>query len=144
METITSIVPLVPLLYTLFGLFFKKRFFFLLGYTIFAFFIMIAEFSFFLVDNNLTHVLIASLFCIQLLMSYPNSLKFDGSDLFRVRSFKNCLSFALINIVGAFVVLDNPEISIMGVVYHSIFAVLPFIFYFLTLSNRIPLYEAPA
>jgi hypothetical protein len=74
------------------------------------------------------------------LISYPNSLKFDGSILFRVHSYKNGLSLFLINIVGIFVVLDNPEISIM---YHSIFAVLPFIFYFLTLSNRIPLYEAP-
>jgi hypothetical protein len=77
------------------------------------------------------------------LISYPNSLKFDGSILFRVHSYKNGLSLFLINIVGIFVVLDNPEISIMGIMYHSIFAVLPFIFYFLTLSNRIPLYEAP-
>ena len=143
METITALIPLVPLFYSLYGLVLRKRFFFLLGYTIFAFFIMVAEFNFFLLDNNFTHVLIASLFSVQLLISYPNSLKFDGTTLFRSRSCKNCLSLFLINIVGIFVVLDNPEISIMGIVYHSIFAVIPFVFYFLTLSNRIPLYEAP-
>ena len=102
---------------------------------------MVSEFNFFLSDNNFTLILIASLFSVQLLISYPNSLKFDGTVVFRSRSCKNCLSLALINIV---VVLDNPGISVMGVVYHSIFAVLPFIFFFLTLSNRIPLYEAPA
>jgi hypothetical protein len=144
METISAIIPLVPLFYSLYGLLLRKRFFFLLGYTVFAFFIMVSEFNFFLLDNNFTHILIASLFSVQLLISYPNSLKFDGTVVFRSRSCKNCLSLALINIVGVFVVLDNPGISVMGVVYHSIFAVLPFIFYFLTLSNRIPLYEAPA
>lgn len=105
---------------------------------------MVSEFNFFLLDNNFTHILIASLFIVQLLISYPNSLKFDGTVVFRYRSFKNCLSLALINIVGILVVLDNPGISVMGVVYHSIFAFIPFVFYFLTLSNKIALYEAPA
>ena len=143
MTTLTLLFPLAPLFFVLIGLIKKDRFYFLFGYTVFAFLIMVSEFIFFISDNNLTHLLVSSLFCVQLVISYPNNLKFDGTTLFRSHSCKNCLILSLINIVGIFIVLDNLEISIMGVVYHSIFAVLPFVFYFLTLSNRIPLYEAP-
>ncbi len=143
MTTLTLLFPLAPLFFVLIGLIKRDRFYFLLGYTVFAFLIIVSEFIFFKSDNNLTHLLVSSLFCVQLVISFPNNLKYDGTSLFRFRSYKNCLILSLINSVGIFIVLDNTEISIMGVAYHSIFAVLPFRFYFLTLSNRISLYEAP-
>lgn len=143
MKILTAFIPLVPLIYSLYGLYSKSRLFFLLGYAIFGFFIMIAEFNFFLINGNSTHLLILALFCIQFIISYPSRLKFDGSKLFRVHSVKNLLLLVLINIIGVIVVLNNQEISILGALHHILFVVIAFLFYYLTLSNKIPLYEAP-
>lgn len=119
MDNLFIILPYIPIFFTFYGLVVKSRIFFLLGYTIFAFFIIVSEYLFYYSSNEVKHLLILALFLVQLIVSYPKYLRFDGSVVFKSLILKSCILFSFINIVGVFVVLDNPLINNAGVYYHS-------------------------
>ncbi len=141
MENLIVVLPFIPIYFTLYGLFTKREIFFVLGFTIFAFFIVVSEYLFYATNKDITHILVSILFLVQLIVSYPNSLRFDGTHVFKSISIKKLFLFAFINTIGIFVVLDNPLINNIGVVYHSFFIIASFIFYYFISANKLLIYE---
>ena len=113
----------------------------MLGFTVFAFFIIVSEYLFYIVDNDFAHILVSILFLVQLIVSYPNSLRFDGTYVFKSNILKMLILLAFINFIGIFVVLNNPLINNIGVAYHSFFIVASFIFYYLIFANKLSIYD---
>ena len=89
-----------------------------------------SEYLFYIVDNDFAHILVSILFLVQLIVSYPNSLRFDGTYIFKSNILKMLILLPFINLIGVFVVLNIPLINNIGVVYHSFFIIASFIFYY--------------
>ena len=142
LENLIVFLPFIPVFFTLYGFITKSRVFFLIGYTIFAFFIIVSEYLFYCLENDFMHVIISILFLIQLIVSYPTILRFDGSRVFKSFILKSCVLFFFTNTVGIFVVYNNPLINNFGILFHSFFIVAAIIYYFIILSNSILLYDS--
>ena len=91
METLTAFIPLIPLAYSIYGLIKKQRFFFLLGYCLFAFMIIISELLFYFERGDFFHLLTVGLFFIQLIISHPNTLIYFGESVFKSFAIKSAL-----------------------------------------------------
>lgn len=142
MENLIVVLPFIPIYFTLYGIITKRYMFFMLGFTVFAFFIIVSEYLFYIVDNDFAHILVSILFLVQLIVSYPNSLRFDGTYVFKSNILKMLILLAFINLIGIFVVLNNPLINNIGVAYHSFYIVASFIFYYLIFANKLSIYES--
>lgn len=112
-----------------------------MGYVVFAFFIMNSEYLFYNSNNDFTHILIMILFLVQLIISYPNNLRFDGTAVFKSFSSKSCMLLSFINIIGIFVVYNNLLINNMGMLYHCFFVLTSIFYYFLVGLNKILLFD---
>ena len=141
MENLIVGLPFIPIFFTLYGMITKHYMFFMLGFTIFTFFIIVLEYLFYIVDNDFAHILAFILFLLQLIVSYPTSLRFDGTHVFKSNTLKVLILLAFINLIGIFVVLNNPLINNIGVAYHSFFIIASFIFYYFISANKLSIYE---
>jgi len=134
--------PLFLFFFTLYGLIAKRNVFFALGFTVFAFFIMVSEYLFYQSDNDFAHILVSILFLVQLIVSYPSSVRFDGTFTFKTIKLKILILLAFINAIGILVVLNNPLINNLGVAYHSFFIIASFIFYYFISANKLLIYDS--
>lgn len=141
MENLIVVLPFIPIYFTLYGIITKRYMFFMLGFTVFAFFIVVSEYLFYATNKDIAHILVSILFLVQFIVSYPNSLRFDGTHVFKSIAIKKFFLLAFINFIGIFVVLNNPLINNIGVVYHSFFIIASFIFYYLIFANKLSIYE---
>ncbi|MGB1931449.1 MAG: hypothetical protein ACPHL8_00140, partial [Flavobacteriales bacterium] len=96
MENLIVVLPFIPIYFTLYGIITKRYMFFMLGFTVFAFFIIVSEYLFYIVDNDFAHILVSILFLVQLIVSYPNSLRFDGTYVFKSNILKMLILLAFI------------------------------------------------
>lgn len=117
------------------------RLFFLLGYTLFAFFIIVSEYLFFYNNNEISHIAIFIVFLVQLIISYPTSFRYDASFVFKSFSQKTCILLAFTNTFGIFVVINNPLINNIGILHHSFFIVSAAIYFYFLRTNRLVLYK---
>ena len=141
MENLIVALPFIPIFFTLYGMITKCYIFFMLGLTIFAFFIIVSEYLFYIVDNDFAHILAFTLFLLQLIVSYPTSLRFDGTHVFKSNTLKVLILLVFINLIGIFVVLNNPMINNICVYYHAILAALPVVTSYLLFVNKIPIQD---
>jgi hypothetical protein len=138
MESVATFLPIIPVLLTAFGVLKKKRFFFLLGYTLYSLMVVTAELYSYASSGDFSHFMIASLFFAQLIIAFPNKLNDDGSKVFTIKLF---LCLVVINIIGVLVVLNDPIVNDICAYYHALLAFLPIVVIFLMLINRIPVQE---
>lgn len=108
MESVATFLPIIPVLLTAFGVLKKKRFFFLLGYTLYSLMVVTAELYSYASSGDFSHFMIASLFFAQLIIAFPNKLIDDGSKVFTIKLF---LCLVVINIIGVLVVLNDPIVN---------------------------------
>jgi len=138
MESVATFLPIIPVLLTAFGVLKKKRFFFLLGFTLYSLMVVTAELYSYASSGDFSHFMIASLFFAQLIIAFPNKLNDDGSKVFTIKLF---LCLVVINIIGVLVVLNDPIVNDICAYYHALLAFLPIVVIFLMLINRIPVQE---
>ena len=119
MESVATFLPIIPVLLTAFGVLKKKRFFFLLGYTLYSLMVVTAELYSYASSGDFSHFMIASLFFAQLIIAFPNKLNDDGSKVFKLFTIKLFLCLVVINIIGVLVVLNDPIVNDICAYYHA-------------------------
>lgn len=141
MDFIASFILLTPVIIAFFGVLKKKRFYFLLGYTLYSFLVVPVELNSFVLSGKFIHLMVAALWFAQFIIAFPNSINYDGSKVFKLFDVKVFLSLMVINIIGVFVVLNNPMINNICVYYHAILATLPIVATYLLFANKIPIQD---
>ncbi len=136
-----AIVAGIPVLITLFGVIKRKRFFFLLGYFLYALLVVGAEMNNYMETNAMQHLMIAALWAVQGALAFPNKLNYDGSKVFKSFAIKTFIAFILINLIGIFVAKDSEAVPKAAEYYHGILMVFPMIATFLMLTNRVPVQD---
>lgn len=142
---VLAIVAGVPVLVALYGLIRKQRFFFLLGYLLYALIVIPNEIGEYLATGSMERLAVAVVWILQAILAFPNKLNYDGSKVFKSFGIKTFLSLAAINIFGVVLtrVMPTPPEFTEGLrtmigVFHGVLAVLPLMGMFLMVTNRIP------
>ena len=104
MDALLQIIPALPLLVTIYGVIVRKRFFFLLGFTIYGFIVVPAELNSYFSSGGLSHLIVAALFGAQIIIAFPKKLTYDGSKAYKFFAIKTILALIVINVIGVFVV----------------------------------------
>ena len=81
---IKSIVSLICIITVIYGIFKKSRLFFNIGYFVFGIFIVYDQLLLFIENYEIIHLSLASLWLVQVVLTYPNRLPpltKDGSIL---------------------------------------------------------------
>jgi hypothetical protein len=141
MNFITSFLPLIPVIVTFFGILRKKRIFFLLVYTLYSLMVIPAELISFSSSGEFIHLLVAALWLAQLIIAFPNKLNYDGSKVYELFALKLFISLMVINIIGIFIVLNDPLVNNVCVYYHALLAFFPLVAAYLMFTNKIPIQE---
>lgn len=89
MDALLQIIPALPVLVTLYGVIVRKRFFFLLGFTLYGLIVVPAELNSFFSSNELSHLIVAALFGAQIIIAFPNKLIYDGSKAYKFLLLKH-------------------------------------------------------
>ena len=139
MKSITIFLPFIAIIVTLFGVLKRKQFFFLLGYTLYSLLVICVELISFITSSEFIHFMVAALWFTQFLIVYPNKSNYDGSLLFKSIATKVFLSLFAINIIGIFMVLNNPIFNDICIYYHSILAFFPLLAILLIFTNKLPI-----
>ncbi len=139
MDTLLHIVPAIPVLITLYGVIARKRFFFLLGFTLYGFLVVPAEMNSYFSNGELSHLIVAALWMAQIIISFPNKLNYDGTKVFKSFAVKTFLALIIINVIGVFIVKNDPNIPDVCMYYHLLFVIFCCLATFLMLSNRVPI-----
>jgi hypothetical protein len=139
MDALLQIIPALPLLVTLYGVIVRKRFFFLLGFTLYGFIVVPAELNSYFSSGELSHLIVAALFGAQIIIAFPNKLTYDGSKAYKFFAVKTFLALIIVNVIGVFVVKNDPNIPDVCMYYHSLFVIFCCIATFKILTNRIPI-----
>jgi len=139
MNFITSFLPLIPVIVTFFGILRKKRIFFLLVYTLYSLMVIPAELISFSSSGEFIHLLVAALWLAQLIIAFPNKLNYDGSKVYELFALKLFISLMVINIIGIFIVLNDPLVNNVCVYYHALLAFFPLVAAYLMFTNKIPI-----
>tara|TARA_Y100000385_G_C12634524_1_gene442729 strand:- start:33 stop:461 length:429 start_codon:yes stop_codon:yes gene_type:complete len=138
MDFLTVFLPLIPVLVSCYGLLKKQRFFFLLGYALYSLIVIPAEIYSFVSSGENLHLIVAAIWIAQLTVAFPNKLKYDGTKLFKIFAFKTFLALIIINLIGIFVVLNDPFVNNVCIYYHGILAFLPLVADFILFTNKMP------
>tara|TARA_Y200000002_G_C22445819_1_gene564197 strand:+ start:325 stop:759 length:435 start_codon:yes stop_codon:yes gene_type:complete len=141
-EIIKMIIPLLCILITLYGVFKKNRVFFNSGYFIFGILIAFDQLNFFFENSNSNHIAIGTVFMLQVILSFPNKLNYDGSKIAKSASTKINLSLVSINLFGAYLATRVDYVPDEAMYGHLLFAILPIIAIYLVLTNKIELVKA--
>ena len=139
MDTLLKVVPAIPVLITLYGVIVRKRFFFLLGFTLYGFIVVPAEMNSYFSNGELSHLIVAALWMAQIIISFPNKLNYDGTKVFKSFAVKTFLALIIINVIGVFIVKNDPNIPDVCMYYHLFFVIFCCLATFLMLSNRVPI-----
>lgn len=81
----------------------------------------------------------------QIILAFPNRLRYDGSKAYKTFGYKTFLVFTLINCYGIYISASIPNvepiIQRIAQVYHGVLALLPLVAMVLIYQNKIP--ESP-
>jgi hypothetical protein len=141
MDFITIFLPLISVLVTFFGVLKKQRIFFLMGYTIYSLMVVPNEMNSYFSTADFSHLMVAALFLAQLIIAFPNKLNYDGTKVFKSFALKTLFALIVINVIGIFVVLNDPFINDVCIYYHAILAFFPLVATYLMYTNNIPIQE---
>ena len=136
-------VAAAPVLVSLYGVIRRQRFFFLLGYFLFALIVIPDQLTKYLADEGTTlNLSLTLIWVLQGIIAFPNRLNYDGSKVFRSFAIKTFISLALINVFA--VILTQTDNSIdestraAAGLFHAILVLFPVIATYLMISNKIP------
>ena len=137
-------IAAIPVLISIFGVIRKQRFYFLLGYFLFALLVVPDEVSRFLADSDVSHLGYATIWILQGILAFPNKLNYDGTKVFKSFGIKTMLSLSIINIFALILIGYMPEsldmdetTSTVARIYHGILAFIPLVGCYLMLSGKI-------
>ena len=141
---IKSIVSLLCIVVIVYGMFKKSRFFFNLGYFIFGIFIVYDQLSLFIESNDVTHLSLASLWLIQVALTYPNSLPpltKDGSIIAKTAVPKIMICLSIINFFGAYYVTLVDYIPNEAMYGHILLGLFPLFPTYMILADKIDIVD---
>ena len=143
---ILAIIAGLPVLVAVYGVIRRQRFFFLLGYLLYALIVVPNELGEYMATGSMERLAVAMIWILQGILAFPNRLNYDGSKVFKSFGIKTFLCLATINIFGIALtrVMPTPPEFTEGLrtmigVFHGVLALLPFIGIYLMASNKIPL-----
>jgi len=132
-----TLLPAVPVLVSFVGILKKDFFYFFIGYILYSLMVVPAELKSYISTGEFSHIMVASLWIAQLIIAFPNKLNYDDSKVFKLFTVKVFLSLMVINIIGIFIVLNDPLINDVCVYYHAILAFFPLVATYLMFTNKI-------
>ena len=142
---ILAIIAGLPVLVAVYGVIRRQRFFFLLGYLLYALIVVPDELGEYMATGSMEHLAVDMIWILQGILAFPNRLNFDGSKVFKSFGIKTFLCLATINIFGVALtrVMPTPPEFTEGLrtmigIFHGVLALLPFIGIYLMASNKIP------
>lgn len=142
---ILAIIAGLPVLVAVYGVIRRERFFFLLGYLLYALIVVPNELGEYMATGSMERLAVAMIWTLQGILAFPNRLNYDGSKVFKSFGIKTFLCLATINIFGVALtrVMPTPPEFTEGLrtmigVFHGVLALLPFIGIYLMASNKIP------
>lgn len=141
---IKSIVSLLCIVAVVYGMFKKSRLFFNLGYFIFGIFIVYDQLSLFTENNDIIHLSLASLWLIQIALTYPNRLPpltKDGSIIAKTAVPKIMISLSIINIFGAYYVTLVDYIPNEAMYGHILLGLFPIFPAYMILADKIEIID---
>ncbi len=139
------IVAGIPTALALFGVIRRNRFFFLLGYFLYALIVIPNELTTYASNGDIQHLALAAIWFCQAIVAFPNKLNYDGSKVFKSFAIKVFLTLSIVNLFGVLLIQSMPASleltegtkTIAGT-YHGILAALPLVGIFLMATDRIP------
>jgi len=132
----------VAVLCTIYGVIRRGRFLFLFGYFLYGIVVVSHELFLFTEKEDPMRVANVLLWGTQIILAFPNRLRYDGSKAFKTFSYKTFLVFTLINCYGVCITASianvEPIIQRIAQVYHGVLAFLPLVAIVLISKNKIP------
>ena len=142
---VLAIIAGIPVLVAIYGVIRRQRFFFLLGYLLYALIVVPNELGEYLATGSMERLAVAVIWILQGVLAFPNKLNCDGSKVFKSFGIKTFLCLAAINIFGVVLtrVMPTPPDFTDGLrtmigVFHGVLAALPFVGIYLMTTNKIP------
>ncbi len=142
---ILALVAGIPVLVALYGVIRRQRFFFLLGYLLYALIVVPNELGQYMETGSMERLAVALVWIVQAILAFPNKLNYDGSKVFKSFGIKTFLSLTAINIFGVFLtqIMPTPPEFTEGLrtmisVFHGVLAVLPVVGIYLMATDKIP------
>ena len=80
---ILALVAGLPVLVSVYGVVRRQRFFFLLGYFLYALIVVPNEASLYMATGDTERLAVALIWTLQGVLAFPNKLNYDGSKVFK-------------------------------------------------------------
>ncbi len=141
---IKSIVSLICIITVIYGIFKKSRLFFNIGYFVFGIFIVYDQLSLFLENYEITHLSLASLWLVQVVLTYPNRLPpltKDGSIIAKSAIPKIMICLSIINFFGAYYVTLVDYIPNEAMYGHILLGLFPLFPAYFILADKIEIVD---
>ena len=141
---IKSIVSLICIITVIYGIFKKSRLFFNIGYFVFGIFIVYDQLSLFIKNYEIIHLSLASLWLVQVVLTYPNRLPpltKDGSIIAKSAIPKIMICLSIINFFGAYYVTLVDYIPNEAVYGHILLGLFPLFPAYFILADKIEIVD---
>ena len=141
---IKSIVSLICIITVIYGIFKKSRLFFNIGYFVFGIFIVYDQLLLFIENYEIIHLSLASLWLVQVVLTYPNRLPpltKDGSIIAKSAIPKIMICLSIINFFGAYYVTLVDYIPNEAMYGHILLGLFPLFPAYFILANKIEIVD---
>ena len=141
---IKSIVSLICIITVIYGIFKKSRLFFNIGYFVFGIFIVYDQLSLFIENYEIIHLSLASLWLVQVVLTYPNRLPpltKDGSIIAKSAIPKIMICLSIINFFGAYYVTLVDYIPNEAMYGHILLGLFPLFPAYFILADKIEIVD---
>ena len=141
---IKSIVSLICIITVIYGIFKKSRLFFNIGYFVFGIFIVYDQLSLFIKNYEIIHLSLASLWLVQVVLTYPNRLPpltKDGSIIAKSAIPKIMICLSIINFFGAYYVTLVDYIPNEAMYGHILLGLFPLFPAYFILADKIEIVD---
>ena len=91
-----AIIAGIPVLVSVYGVIRRQRFFFLLGYLLYALIVVPNELGEYMATGSMERLAVAMIWTLQGVLAFPNKLNYDGSKVFKSFGIKTFLFSAAI------------------------------------------------
>ena len=141
---IKSIVSLICIITVIYGIFKKSRIFFNIGYFVFGIFIVYDQLLLFIENYEIIHLSLASLWLVQVVLTYPNRLPpltKDGSIIAKSAIPKIMICLSIINFFGAYYVTLVDYIPNEAMYGHILLGLFPLFPAYFILADKIEIVD---
>ena len=141
---IKSIVSLICIITVIYGIFKKSRLFFNIGYFVFGIFIVYDQLTLFIENYDIIHLSLASLWLVQVVLTYPNRLPpltKDGSIIAKSAIPKIMICLSIINFFGAYYVTLVDYIPNEAMYGHILLGLFPLFPAYFILADKIEIVD---